>query len=121
MESEDEQRPVLASDHPPKKITLHGYLNTLAPKHVTGCFYKLVPPLNYPSSKSLYILWHLEKFQRSFYKLVPPPKLSKYKIPLYPLAFIKISEDLTRDFVLKKFWGGSANKTTLYIAAQGGI
>ena len=90
MESEDEQRPVLASDHPPKKITLHGYLNTLAPKHATG--------------------W--------FFYLVSPPKLSKYKIPLYPLAFRKISEELTRDVVLKKFFGeDQLKKTTLYIAA----
>ena len=34
-ESEDEQKPVLVSAHPLPKISLHGNLNTSAPKHGT--------------------------------------------------------------------------------------
>ena len=40
-----------------------------------------------------------------------PPKLSKYKIPLYPLALREISEQLTWDFVLRKFRGVQLKRT----------
>ena len=40
--AEDERRQKLVSAHPQPKITLHGNLNTLAPKHVTLHFFKLV-------------------------------------------------------------------------------
>ena len=40
----------------------------------------------------------------------PPPKFSKYKVSLYPLALREIPEPLTWDPVLRKFSGEPVEK-----------
>ena len=47
-----------------------------------------------------------------------PPKITMYKIPLYPLALRKISEQLTWDLVLRTFRGVPVKKDTLYVHVQ---
>ena len=42
-----------------------------------------------------------------------PPKLSMYKIPLYPQALKEFTEQLTWDLVLRKFRGGPVKRSAL--------
>ena len=50
---------------------------------------------------------------RALHLTGPPPKLSKYKIPLYPQALREFSEQLTWDLVLRNFRGGPVKRSAL--------
>ena len=48
----------------------------------------------------------------SVFFLLAPPKKLEYKIPLYPLALRKISDQLTWDLVLFRGGGGAEEEKT---------